>query len=216
MKNLKLSFEPADIVNEVMSFGSPTPIEVVVSGSNMANNRAYAGILYEKLGAIRSLRDLQYGQSLDYPTVDVEFNREKAGMTGVTTEDVARSLLAATSSSRFVVPNFWRDPGTGVGYQVQVEIPQALMRSATDVETVPVKTNGTTPILLRDVADVKEGTMPGEVDRYNMRRLVSMTANIEDEDLGRVAGHIDQAIKAAGKVAGRRSRRCTRPGDTHA
>jgi multidrug efflux pump subunit AcrB len=68
------------------------------------------------------------------------------------------------------------------------------------VETVPVKTNGTTPILLRDVADVKEGTMPGEVDRYNMRRLVSMTANIEDEDLGRVAGHIDRAIQAAGKL----------------
>jgi multidrug efflux pump subunit AcrB len=141
---------------------------------------------------------LQYGQSLDYPTVDVQIDREKEALTGVTTEDVARSLVAATSSSRFVVPNFWRDPGSGIGYQVQVEIPQALMRSATDLETVPVKTNGQTPILLRDVSAVNEGTMPGEVDRYNMRRLVSMTANIEGEDLGRVAARIAGAIDAAG------------------
>jgi multidrug efflux pump subunit AcrB len=193
---LKLSFEPADIVNEVMSFGSPTPIEVVVSGPKMADNRAYAAKLRKRLESIDSLRDLQYGQSLDYPTIDVRIDREKAALTGVTTDEIAKSLVAATSSSRFVVPNFWRDPNTGIGYQVQVEIPQALMRSATDVETVPVKKSQQTPILVRDVAEVKEGTMPGQIDRYNMRRLVSMTANIEGEDLGRVASHIDDAIAA--------------------
>jgi multidrug efflux pump subunit AcrB len=72
------------------------------------------------------------------------------------------------------------------------------MRSATDIETVPVKTYGQTPLLLRDVSAVKEGSMPGEVDRYNMRRLVSMTANIEGEDLGRVATRITEALSAAG------------------
>ena len=198
VKNLRLSFEPADIVNDVMSFGSPTPIEVVISGPKMSDNRSYAETLHRQLANITSLRDLQYGQSLDYPTVDVQINRETAAATGVTADDVARSLVAATSSSRFVVPNYWRDPGSGIGYQVQVEIPQALMRSATDIETVPVKTSGQTPVLLRDVSTVKEGTTPGELDRYNMRRLVSMTANIEGEDLGRVAGKISTAISAAG------------------
>jgi multidrug efflux pump subunit AcrB len=202
VKNLRLSFEPADIVNEVMSFGSPTPIEVVVSGPKMSDNRAYADKLHNQLSAIPSLRDLQYGQSLNYPTVAVRIDRERAALTGVTTEEVSRSMVAATSSSRFVVPNFWQDPASGVGYQVQVEVPQALMRSATDVETVPVKTNGQTPLLLRDVATVKEETMPGEVDRYNMRRVVSMTANIEGEDLGRVAARIAGAIDAAGSPPG--------------
>jgi multidrug efflux pump subunit AcrB len=196
-RSLRLSFEPADIVNEVMSFGSPTPVEVVVSGSKLADNRAHAAKLFEKLGAISSVRDLQYGQSLDYPTIDVWFDRLKAG-TLVTTEELARSLVAATSSSRFVVPNFWRDPASGIGYQVQVEVPQALMRTAADVEAVPVKGIGQTPLLIRDVAEVREGTMPGEIDRYNMRRLVSMTANIEGEDLGRVASRIAAAIKEAG------------------
>ena len=125
MPELRLSFEPADIVNEVMSFGSPTPIEVAVSGPNMADNRAYAEKLRQQLSEIASLRDLQFAQSLDYPTIDVRIDREKAGLSGVTPADVARSLVAATSSSRFVVPNYWPDPKTGIGYQVQVEIPQS-------------------------------------------------------------------------------------------
>jgi multidrug efflux pump subunit AcrB len=198
LKELRVSFEPADIINEVMSFGSPTPVEVVVSGPKMADNRAYAARLYEHLATVPALRDLQYGQALDYPTVEVAIDREKAALSGVTGEEFARSLVAATSSSRFVVPNFWRDPNSGIGYQVQVEIPQALMRSAADVEAIPVKTNGQLPLLVRDVARVQEGTMAGEVDRYNMRRLVSMTANIEGEDLGRVAVQIASAVGAAG------------------
>ena len=196
---LRLAFEPADIVSEVMSFGSPAPVEVVVSGPKMADNRKHAEAIRERLGTIPSLRDLQFSQSLDYPTVDVRIDREKAAATGVTAEQVARSLLAATSSSRFVVPNYWRDPASGIGYQVQVEIPQALMRSGTDVETVPVKPAGDSPVLLRDVADVREGTIPGQIDRYNMRRLVSMTAGIEGEDLGRVAERIASAIEESGK-----------------
>ncbi|MBY0229558.1 MAG: efflux RND transporter permease subunit, partial [Gemmataceae bacterium] len=192
---LRLSFEPADIVNEVMSFGSPTPVEVAVSGPRMADNRAYAERVRQALAGIPSLRDLQYGQSLDYPTVAVEIDREKAGLAGVSAEDVSRSLVAATSSSRFIVPNYWRDPASGIGYQVQVEIPQDLMRSPQDVERLPVKGG----VLLRDVASVKPGTMPGQVDRYNMRRLVSMTANIEGDDLGQVASRIAAALESVGK-----------------
>src|SRR4029077_20133806 len=142
---------------------------------------------------------LRYVQALNYPTVEIQVDRERAGLSGVTAEDVARSLVAATSSSRFVVPNYWRDPKNGVGYQVQVEVPQARMDSVNEVAMVPVKQTAGGPLLLRDVAQVVESTMPGEYDRYNMRRVVSMTANIEGEDLGRVANRIDKAIKDAGE-----------------
>jgi multidrug efflux pump subunit AcrB len=201
LKDLHVSFEPADIINEVMSFGSPTPVEVVVSGPKMADNRVYADKLKEKLSVVPSLRDLQYGQSLDYPTFEVSFDRERAEGLGVTAEEVARSIVAATSSSRFVVPNYWRDPGSGIGYQVQIEIPQAKMRSKADIEAIPVKANPTAAVLVRDVAVVKDGVMPGEIDRYNMRRLVSMTANIEGEDLGRVAKRMDRAIDEANRAS---------------
>ncbi len=82
MPEVRFSFEPSDIVNEVMSFGSPTPIEVVVSGSDFAKNREFAEKLRKELAQVPVLRDLQLGQSMDYPTVQVNVDREKAGMAG--------------------------------------------------------------------------------------------------------------------------------------
>jgi multidrug efflux pump subunit AcrB len=191
---LTFSFEPADIINTVMSFGSPTPIEVAVRGKNLADDREYAGRILAKLKEVPSLRDLAFSQSLDYPTLSVKLDRERLGMSGVSVSQIANSLVAATSSSRFVVPNYWADPASGIGYQVQVEIPPYRMSSAQEIGTVPVKETSQGQILLRDMAQIKTGTMPGEYDRYNMTRLVSMTANIEGEDLGRVARHIAKAL----------------------
>jgi multidrug efflux pump subunit AcrB len=198
IRDLKLSFEPADIVNTVMSFGSPTPVEVVVSSPNYADSRAFAEKVKAEMAKIDSLRDLQFAQPLDYPTIEVTIDREMAGRSGATVEDVARSLVAATSSSRFVVPNYWREPKSGVGYQVQVEIPIQRMKSSKHVGLVPIR-NAFGKVLLQDIATIKEGKTPGEYDRYNMRRLISVMANIEGEDLGRVAAKITQAIDAAGE-----------------
>jgi multidrug efflux pump subunit AcrB len=196
---LRLSFEPADIVNEVMSFGAPTPVEVAVVGTKLADDKAYADKLKVELAKIDGLRDLQFVQPLDYPTVDVNIDREKAGESRVTAADVAKSLVTATSSSRFVVPNYWRDPATGIGYQVQVQVPPPRMNSVDEVGLVPVKPNGDSPLLVRDVATVKRSTMPGELDRYDTRRYVSMTANVAGADLGRIADAVDAAVKDAGK-----------------
>jgi multidrug efflux pump subunit AcrB len=199
LPDVRLSFEPADIVSEVMSFGSPTPVDVAVTGPNLGDDRAFAEKLRKELGQIPSLRDLHYGQSLDYPTINIELDRERAGLSGVTAADIARSVVAATSSSRFMVPNYWPDPKTGIGYQVQVEIPYQIMDTLENIETVPIQRPGLDrQVLLRDVAQVHPGTMPGEYDRYNMKRSVSLTANIAGEDLGRIAGHVERAIGRAG------------------
>jgi multidrug efflux pump subunit AcrB len=198
-KEIRLSFEPADIVNEVMSFGSPTPIEVQVSGSNMAANREHAEKIRAELAKVPAIRDLQYGQPLDYPTVEVAVDREKLAASGATAADVAKAVTPFTSSSRFTVPNYWRDPASGIGYQVQVEVPQALVSSPRDLEAVPVAGVNGDRVLVRDVGRVREGTMPGQVDRYDMKRLVSLTANIQGDDLGDVAGDVARAIDAAGQ-----------------
>jgi multidrug efflux pump subunit AcrB len=197
---LRLSFEPADIVNEVMSFGSPTPVEVQVSGPKLDQSRAYAQKVRAELDKIESLRDLQFPQPFDYPTVDVKVDREKLGRAGGSVRDVTDSTVMATSSSRYIVPLFWPDPNTGIGFQVQVEVPLEKMRSSLDVALVRVKGfDGGPPLRVRDVAAVRRGEMPGEYDRYNMRRTVSLTANVEGEDLGRVADRIDAALAAAGE-----------------
>jgi len=207
MPEVRFSFEPSDIVNDVMSFGSPTPIEVAVSGPAFADNRAYAERVRTELAKIPFLRDLQVGQSLDYPTIDVNVDREKAGLAGLSTVDVARSLVTATSSSRFVVPNYWADPKSGIAYQVQVEVPRQILRtpdyvtataSAEALAQIPLKRTDRGQVLVGDVASLTPGTMPGQFDRYNMRRQVTLTANVSNADLATVSREVARAIDRAG------------------
>jgi multidrug efflux pump subunit AcrB len=197
-----VSFEAADLVNQVMSFGSPTPIEVAVAGANMTASREYAGKLRAEMAKIPSLRDLQFGQALDYPVLRVQIDRERAGQLGVTVNQVGRSLVAATSSSRFVTPNYWADPDSGIAYQVQVEIPQHEMSSAEDVLNVPVMQNGAPRPLLGDVATVSQETAIGEYHRYNQQRMITLTANVSGEDLGSASDDVFAAVTRAGDPPG--------------
>ena len=201
MPQVRFSFEPADIVSEVMSFGSATPIEVAVRGGSLAENRDYLRKVERELRGIAGLRDIQVSQSLDYPTVQVQVDREKAGISEVTTSQVVRSVVAATSSSRFVVPNYWPDPKSGIGYQVQVEIPQPTMTTVDDLARLPVRKLGDQPLLLRDVAEITSGTMPGQYDRYNMKREISLTANLSGTDLGAASGQVTTALARVQKEA---------------
>jgi multidrug efflux pump subunit AcrB len=192
-----VSFEPADIVSRVMSFGANTPIEVAVSGPNLADDRAYADKVRAKLASLPMLRDVQFGQPLDYPAVNVTVDRERAGVLGVTTSDVTASISAATASSRFTQPVYWA-AANGVGYQVQVEVPQRELTSLEDVRNIPVLADNHQSMLLRDVATVNSGTIVGEYDRYNMARMITVTANLEGSSLGATAAAVDDALAGIG------------------
>jgi multidrug efflux pump subunit AcrB len=209
MPEVRASFEPSDIVNEVMSFGSPTPVEIAVSGPNFGESRQYAERIHKELAQLDFLRDLQFGQSLDYPTIQVNVDREKAALAGLTPADVSRAMITATSSSRFVVPNYWADPKSGIAYQVQVELPRPVVRtpdniesigSAADLARIPLKRTEEGQVLVRDVASIEPGTMPGQFDRYNMRRQVTITANVAGVDLGTVSSAVAAALKRAGET----------------
>ena len=123
----QFSFEPGDIVSRIMNFGAPTPVEVAVMGPDFAASRTFASKVRDELAKIPSLRDLQFGQTLEYPAIQVNVDRQLAGQLGVTVDQVGRSFAAATSSSRFVAPNYWADPRTGIAFQVQVQVPQPQM-----------------------------------------------------------------------------------------
>lgn len=194
-----ISFEAGDIVSQVMSFGSPTPVEVAVQGPNLIANRQHAEKIRTELAKLTFLRDLQYSQPLDYPTLEVKVDRERAGQYGLTTSNVVRSLVAGTSSSRFIDPNYWRDPASGNAFQIQVEIPQNKVASMEDVRDIPVMANGASRPLLGDVADLKYGTVMGQIERYNMQRVVSFTANIHGLPLGKAADDLRAALKRAGE-----------------
>ncbi len=197
MPEVRLSFEPQDIVSRVMSFGSPTPLEIAVSGPDINASKAHAEKLLEKLRAIDFLRDVQISQTLDFPTVNVQIDRERAGMLGVEVEDIARSLVTATTSSRFTVPNFWADPKSGISFNLQVQVPEERTQSIEDLRNTPVTSNHGAPVLLRSLVDITEGTAVGTYERYNLARVVSITANIHGTDFGRA---IDAARKAVAEL----------------
>jgi multidrug efflux pump subunit AcrB len=199
-EQVAFGFGPGDIVSEVVSFGSPTPIEVLVASPNLADARMHAERIRAGMEKIPFLRDVQFQQELNYPTIPVEIDRERAGLSGLTARDIADSVVVTTSSSRYVARNYWRDPKTGVDYQVEVLVPTPRMNSRQQVETVPVrKVNPDLNLLIRDVARVGQSSMPGEIDRSTMQRYLSITANVEGEDLGRASRQIAAAVAAAGQ-----------------
>jgi multidrug efflux pump subunit AcrB len=191
------SFEPGDIVGRIMNFGAPTPVEIAVMGPDFAATRVYAATLRDRLARLASLRDLQYGQALNYPAVNVNINRQRAGQLGVTVDQVGRSFASATSSSRFFAPNYWADPRSGIAFQVQIEVPQPRLTSLDDLRVMPIA-GGSSPALLGDVASIENTTIVGEYDRFNGQRLVTLTANAAAADLGKVTTDVNRAIGEAG------------------
>ena len=198
LPNTQVSFEAADIVTQVMSFGSPTPIEVAVQGISLADDYAFTSKVQAQLAKLSFLRDLQIPQAADFPTLDINIDRERAGQFGLTMSDVVRSLVPATSSSRFTSPNYWRDPNSGNAFQIQVQLPQNRMQSVESVGDVPLTPDSKTQPRLDDVAAFTLGKMPGMIERYNGQHIVSLTANLHNITLGEAAVHLNQAIQAAG------------------
>jgi multidrug efflux pump subunit AcrB len=193
-----LSFEAGDVVTQIMNFGAPSPIEVAVSGPDLAASRRVADKVLAEMKKIPALRDLQFGFPLDYPTAEITIDRKRAGQLGVTVEQVGRSVVAATSSSRFTQPVYWRDPTSGQAYQVQVEVPESRMASIEDLQSIPAIPGGMTKTRVGDLAEISYGTTAGEYDRYNQQRMVTITANIAGKDLGSVAAEVNNAIARAG------------------
>ena len=197
---LRISFEPADITSRVMAFGSNTPIEVAVNGSDLTVSKAYADKILAEMRRIPELRDAQIAQELTFPAVRIDVDRERAGQLGVNMQDVTRAMVAATTSSRFTQANFWSDPTKGVSYNVQVQIPQTETKTLEDLGNVPVPSSSGTPVLLRNLAQINQASAVGQYERYNMVRVVSITANYHGIDLGGVLTKVRKAILAAGAL----------------
>jgi multidrug efflux pump subunit AcrB len=199
LPDVEISFEAGDIINKVMNFGSATPVQVDIDGPNYEEDKSYTRKLLAEMKKLSYLRDVGIVQPLDYPSISVVANRQRAGQEGVTIRDIGNALVASTYSSRFVTPIFWRDSKNGLAYQVQVQVPQDEVDSLEAVGKIPVLTGAQSGPLVRDVANVNFGTMPGELDHYNMRRVISISANIGGDDLGKAARDVQGAIDRVGK-----------------
>jgi multidrug efflux pump subunit AcrB len=195
-----ISFEPADLVDQVMSLGTNTPVEIAIQGRNLAQGREYAEKMKKELEKISYMRDVQYGLPLDYPSLEINYDRVRAGQMGISVKQASESVLAGTSSSRLTQPVYWLDKSSGNAYQVQVEYPQFRMNNPDQVEQIPIDGKNGQNIYLRDIADWKRTNTVGEYDRLNQQRYVTVTANLYDHDLGSAIKDAREAIKKIGQV----------------
>jgi multidrug efflux pump subunit AcrB len=198
MPGVTLSFEPGDLVEQVINLGSTNPVEIAIAGRNLSQTRKVSEDLLSRLKELSYLRDVQIATPLDYPGIKIEIDRVKAGQLGLSVEEIGKSMVAATSSSRFTQPNYWLDKNTGTAYQVQVEYPQYRMNSTDDIEMIPVSPNG--GVYLRDVARWRPVASPGEYDRLNQQRFITLTANISENDLGSTIDDVKEAVRALGTL----------------
>lgn len=195
-----ISFEPGDLVEQVLNLGSSNPVEIAIVGRNFQQTRLIAENLNQQLKAIHFLRDVQISSPLDYPGIKIDIDRIKAGKLGLTVDQISKSIVAATSSSRFTQPNYWLDKNTGTAYQIQVEYPQYRLNSSEELELIPLANTAGNLIYLRDVATLKKIFVPGEYDRINMQRFLTITANIHNKDLGTALREVKLTISSIGNL----------------
>ncbi len=194
---MNISFEPIELTDKIMSQGANTPVEIIVASKNLEEARAHANKIVEKLKHISYLRDIRINQPLSYPAASIKIDREKAAQFSLTANEISKSLVAATSSSRFTAKNLWLDTKNGFAYQVQVQVPEYEMASQQDIENIPLVKGKMRPTL-GDVADITSSKLPAQYDRIGPRRIVTVSANLFKMDLGTATVEVNKAINEVG------------------
>ena len=194
---LRLSFEPIELTEKIMAQGASTPIEVRVAGKNMDDIEAYAQKLVNVLKDINFLRDVQIAQPLRLPTVNINVDRNKLALMGLSIDNVSKSITDVTSSSRYTNKNLWLDQRAAYTYQSQVQVPEYIMNSLQQLQSVSLVKGQSRPVL-SDVASFRIDTLPGEFDRSGPRRYVTVSANIYRKDLGSATAAVQKAIDRLG------------------
>jgi len=194
---VKLSFEPIDLTDKIMSQGSSTPVEIAVMGKDLDESNRYATKLETLLQQIPFLRDVQLKEQLNNPAIHINIDRDKVKQMGLTVTDVTSCITEATSSSRFTEKILWLDEKTANSYDVQVEIPQTDMGSIDDLAGVPIFKDRARPIL-GDVCTFTSKPIVGQYDRKGATRFLTVEANVYKKDLGSAASAVNKVLKQAG------------------
>jgi len=197
LPDLRLTFEPIDMTEKIMSQGAATPIEIRVAGKDMTQIETYADKVVEKMKQIDYLRDVKIVQPLKIPVIDITLDRLKVSQFGLNVTDVGRSVTASTTSSRFTEKNQWLDEKAAYTYQVQVQIPEYVMNTMDELKEIPLLKGQSSPTLA-DVANFNVTYKPGEYDRTGPRRFLTVSANIYKKDLGTATTAVQNVLKSIG------------------
>jgi len=195
------AFLSADMISQILNFGLPSPIDVQVAGFNVPANRNFANRLLRELQKIPGTVDLRVHQPGDYPQLDIDVDRSKAQMLGLTEQAVAGNLLVSLSGSFQTSPSFWIDPKSGTQYSIATQTPQFRLGSLNDLENTPVNSgvNGGPSRILSSVASIHRDVAPAVVSHYNATPTIDIYGSVQGTDLGYVSSQIDRIVAQATK-----------------
>jgi multidrug efflux pump subunit AcrB len=214
--NVSFAFLPADIVSQILNFGLPSPVDVQVAGFDTNATRKYAGEVLKRMRLIPGLVDTRIQQQYDYPTLNVDVDRSKAALLGLTETDVASDLLVSLSGSSQTTLSFWIDPKSGTQYPVVAQTPQFRLASLTDLATTPITSgviadaraagaqNGSAAPgaaqgggvqLLANLATFSRSESPAVESHYDARPVIDIFAGVERTDLGFIATQIERIVR---------------------
>ena len=192
---MRFFFQPADIVNQVLNFGQPAPIDIRVSGPHGTTDYAQARKILADLRKVSGIVDAHIFQVPDAPAIKLDVDRTLASEVGMSQHDVADNVLVTLSSSAMVAPNFWLNPNNSVSYPLVVQTPTYRVENMPDLAAMPLTGKGDrSDQLLMNVADLSRGQSPMVLSQLNIRPVFDVHADVQGTDLGTVASAIDGVV----------------------
>jgi multidrug efflux pump subunit AcrB len=194
------AFLPADIVSQILNFGSPAPIDLQIRGADLEANFKYANDLLRRIRRIPGVADARIQQSPSLPGFDVDVDRTRAQYVGVTERDVTNSLVVNLAGSSQVAPTFFLDPDSNVSYSIVMQTPEYKLDSLGKLQVLPINASGSSnnPVL-GGLANIERSAGNAVVSQYDIRPMVQIFAAPNGRDLGAVAGDIRKVMSETAK-----------------
>ena len=201
-------FQPADIVTQILNFGTPAPIDVQIIGMNQPANYAIGLKLANQFRHIPGAVDVHVQQAFNAPTLFLDIDRTRAQYVGMQARDIAQNVLVSLSSSFQTSPNFWLDPRNGVSYQIAVQTPQYRVDNFQALQNTPVTstTPGVAPQILGNLVTTSTVARPASISHYDAQPMINVYASVSGRDLGSVSKEVIQRVHDIEKELPRGSR----------
>jgi multidrug efflux pump subunit AcrB len=203
LPELSAYFQSGGLVDAVLNLGLPAPIDVQVAGSNMDKSYKLALKLASQIKRVGGVADVFIPQDIDYPALQLDVDRMRAGEMGLDQQEVVANVITALTSNQMIAPSFWIDPKTGNDYMLTVQYPEGQVKTMSDLRAIPLRSTGAArPTRLDMISNIHRIKSPTEVDHYQLRRAIDVYVRPLNEDLGRIANAIDGIIAHTEKPEG--------------
>ncbi|MGB9464008.1 MAG: efflux RND transporter permease subunit [Candidatus Acidiferrum sp.] len=196
LPQLTTYFQSGGLVDAVINLGLPAPIDIQVSGNDLDKVYGVATNIAEPVRGLKSVSDVLIPQDIDYPALELDVDREKAGLLGLSQKEIVDNVITALTSNGMIAPNYWIDPKSGNPYMLTVQYPEDAVKTMTDLKQIPLRgVKSSQPTFLDTVVKVKTIPSPTEVDHYQLFRVVDVYVSPKTEDLGGITSQVEDIIK---------------------